>query len=416
MTIKVNYPLQRSPFFRVCSSIPYRMRVLRLSLIVLIAILISVSIAWANEDRVNKSISGLVWSTGKEGGLFGKSHSEEPVDLNDNDELDGGFSSLDGMLQWAIGHSDPAKLKDAAKSVQRLSDEELKQRQIEIQELMEKLRMPSDAELMKVAIDDLNNISISLEDRLRALEELLVLVEPIDNANDLNKLGGVAAVISQLDNLEPDVRKLAAWVIGKASQNNPVVQNQVLELRTLAKLMKMVRSDVVEEATKALYAVSALIRNNFDGQKIFYAEAGDLMLKDILSNSTFDIRLRRKCVSLVGDLAECQLENTDKAELPFFSDHSFLKAIVDLTLSDDLDLQEKSLATIKILLQLRTTDASAFKESCALDNALEKMRMQLRQLMKEEDQREYALDVEILRREVELIFHKKLENGFQVPT
>ena len=69
----------------------------------LLAFLISVSIAWASEDRVNKSISGLVWSTGKEGGLFGKSHSEEPVDLNDNDELDGGFSSLDGMLQWAIG-------------------------------------------------------------------------------------------------------------------------------------------------------------------------------------------------------------------------------------------------------------------------------------------------------------------------
>ena len=49
--------------------------------------------------------------------------------------------------------------------------------------------------------------------------------------------------------------------------------------------MKMVRSDVVEEATKALYAVSALIRNNFDGQKIFYAEAGDLMLKVTLDTS-----------------------------------------------------------------------------------------------------------------------------------
>lgn len=32
-----------------------------------------------------------------------------------------------------IGHSDPTKLKDAAKSVQRLSDDELKQRQIELQ-------------------------------------------------------------------------------------------------------------------------------------------------------------------------------------------------------------------------------------------------------------------------------------------
>ena len=47
--------------------------------------------------------------------------------------------------------------------------------------------MPSDAELMKIAIDDLNNSSIYLEDRLRALEELLILVEPIDNANGMYK-------------------------------------------------------------------------------------------------------------------------------------------------------------------------------------------------------------------------------------
>lgn len=51
------------------------------------------------------------------------------------------------------------------------------------QELMEKLKMPSDAQLMQIAIDDLNNSSLSLEDRHRALQELLILVEPIDNAN-----------------------------------------------------------------------------------------------------------------------------------------------------------------------------------------------------------------------------------------
>lgn len=59
---------------------------------------------------------------------------------------------------------------------------------------MEKLKMPSDADLMKIAIADLNNSSVSLEDRQGALQELLVLVEPIDNANGkscsllLNKL------------------------------------------------------------------------------------------------------------------------------------------------------------------------------------------------------------------------------------
>ena len=44
---------------------------------------------------------------------------------------------------------------------------------------------------------------------------------------------------------------------------------------------------------------------------------------------------------LVGDLAECQLENTHKAVLPIFSNHRFLKSVVDLIASSDLDLQEK---------------------------------------------------------------------------
>lgn len=46
---------------------------------------------------------------------------------------------------------------------------------------MEKFKAPSDAELIKIAIADLNNSS--LKDRQRALQELLILVEPIDNAN-----------------------------------------------------------------------------------------------------------------------------------------------------------------------------------------------------------------------------------------
>lgn len=54
-----------------------------------------------------------------------------------------------------------------------------------VQELVEELKMPSDAQLMQSAIRDLNNSSLSLEDHHRALHELLVLVEPIDNANGL---------------------------------------------------------------------------------------------------------------------------------------------------------------------------------------------------------------------------------------
>lgn len=61
----------------------------------------------------------------------------------------------------------------------------------------------------------------------------------------------------------------------------------------------------------------------------------------MLSNSSTDIRLLKKSLYLVADLAESQLEFSDKAEPPFFSNHLFLKSVVDLLALYDLDLQEK---------------------------------------------------------------------------
>jgi len=45
--------------------------------------------------------------------------------------------------------------------------------------------------------------------------------------SDINKLGGLVAVTKELNHSDPVIRTLAAWVLGKASQNNPIVQQQV---------------------------------------------------------------------------------------------------------------------------------------------------------------------------------------------
>lgn len=120
----------------------------------------------------------------------------------------------------------------------------------------------------------------------------------------MDKLGGLAVLTRELNHVDPDVRKIAAWILGKASQNNPIVQKQVrpytasilidliveiflqlhscfqvLELGALAKLVSMAKSDFVEEAIKALYAISSLVQNNLSGQELFYAEAGEIMLQ-----------------------------------------------------------------------------------------------------------------------------------------
>ena len=47
----------------------------------------------------------------------------------------------------------------------------------------------------------------------------------------------------------------------------------------LPMLMKMGKSNFIEEANKALYAVSALIRSNLAGQELFSIEHGDFMLQ-----------------------------------------------------------------------------------------------------------------------------------------
>ncbi|KAJ0438593.1 putative armadillo-like helical, nucleotide exchange factor Fes1 [Helianthus annuus] len=363
-------------------------------------------------EPVNNSASGgLLWSSANGAGLVGNTETDES--LNDHDELDGGFPSLDGMLQWAIGHSDPAKLELKAHDVQKLSADELQQRQMELKELVEKLEVPSDAKLMKIAIDDLNNSSLSLEDHHRALEELLVLVEAIDNANDLHKMGGLSVVIRELTNSDSGIRTTCAWIIGKASQNNPVVQEQVLELGALPTLITMVKSRFTEEAIKALYAVSSVIRNNRNGIDLFYSEGGDIMVQGVLSNATADVRLHRRSVSLVGDLAEHQLEYSSKPEPPFFSSCALVRPVLDLTTSDDLDLQEKVLVAVKNLLKLKSAEALVVDGFCGLKGALERMRHQLQQ---EEDRREYANDVEGLCKEVNLIYLEKRNKVSQVPT
>ncbi|CAH8268311.1 unnamed protein product [Arabidopsis lyrata] len=372
----------------------------RCMLLLVVISLVGCSIA----EKVNSS-GGIVWSTARDEAELVE---DSGVVIGEQDQIDGGFSSLDGMLHWAIGHSDPATLKEAAKDAEKMSLDELQKRQLELKELVEKLKMPSDANLMQIAIDDLKNSSLSLEDRHRALQELLILVEPIDNANDLSKSGGLRVVAGELNHDDTEVRKLAAWVLGKASQNNPFVQEQVLELGALTTLIKMVNSSSDEEAVKALFAVSALIRNNIAGQDMFYAAHGYIMLKDVMSNGSLDIKLRRKAVFLVGDLAESQLQNTGKDELPIFKDRFFLKSVVDLIVVLDLDLQEKALTAIQTLLQLKSIEPQILKEFCGLEETLERMKLQLEESMADEYKRDYAADVESIRGEVELIFRQKL--------
>jgi hsp70-interacting protein len=86
---------------------------------------------------------------------------------------------------------------------------------------------PSDAELMVNCMDAINSAGTTLDDKLIAFDNLEQLVETIDNANNLKALGLWTPLVQLLKNEEPELRRMAAWCIGTAVQNNPTAQEGV---------------------------------------------------------------------------------------------------------------------------------------------------------------------------------------------
>lgn len=359
-----------------------------------------VVLAVDKEDSFN--VSSLHWATSTDADNL-QSHREYNFeDVAHDADADGGFSSLESMLQWAIGHSDPATLKEAAQVVQNLTDTELSSRQSAIKGLLE-LQMPSDADLMKIAIADLQNATLLVEDRYRALQELLELVESIDNANGLHKLGGLVVVVEELNREEEGLRILAAWILGKASQNNGVVQDQLLELGVLPRLIQMARSSSAEEAVKALYALSAVIRNHPLGQEHFYLHKGASLLEDLMKDASSGIRLRRKSLFLVADLAE-QQKQFGGTLVKYKPSKGYLMSVVSLVVEEDLDTQEKALMAIRSLSDLSSSTHNLLRHECGVESALDKLQLQLDVLLQSDDHLDFVKDLQLLCQNVRSMF------------
>ena len=102
--------------------------------------------------------------------------------------------------------------------------------------------------------DDLENI---LEKKTRALEELEVYVESIDNAKNLFIVGGYFALIACLNSRSLEVRIQAASVLVTVVQNNPKAQSWALEAGTLPILASFcaLSSGISKEIIDATYKV-----------------------------------------------------------------------------------------------------------------------------------------------------------------
>jgi hypothetical protein len=121
---------------------------------------------------------------------------------------------------------------------------------------------PTEADLMKAAMEVLHSDESDLENKLIAFDNFEQLIEGIDNANNLEPLGLWTPLVQLLKHEEADMRRYAAWCIGTAVQNNEKAQDRLVVLNAIPTLTNMAVTDPNALARKkSIYALSSAVRN-----------------------------------------------------------------------------------------------------------------------------------------------------------
>ena len=127
--------------------------------------------------------------------------------------------NLNQLLQWSIENSSAAEPSSAVPPAPR--------RPLDTAALQALMGGPSDADLMKQSMLAIQSPDIILSEKLIAFDNLEQLIENIDNANNMESLGLWTPLVELLTNEEADLRRMAAWCVGTAVQNNAKAQERV---------------------------------------------------------------------------------------------------------------------------------------------------------------------------------------------
>uniref|UniRef100_A0A0D9W0U4 TOG domain-containing protein n=1 Tax=Leersia perrieri TaxID=77586 RepID=A0A0D9W0U4_9ORYZ len=260
---------------------------------------------------------------------------------------DGGGPDWNGLLKWSLAHGDGTTKPRA------LSEEDKKwfMEAMQANTINVVKRMKEITRVMKTPDDVLQSQGVTPENIEDMLDELQEHVESIDMANDLHSIGGLDPLLGYLKNSHAGIRAKAAEVVSTIVQNNPKSQQLVMESNGLEPLLTNFSSDAsTNSRTKALGAISSLIRHNQPGIAAFRLGNGYAALKDALGSD--DARLQRKSLHLLQYLLQ-----DNKADRSVATELGLPKLMMHLALSDDPGVREAALGGLLELARDKKTVA-----------------------------------------------------------
>jgi len=332
------------------------------------------------------------------------------------------------LLQWGVDNTDKNSLAERAKAIRegRAQPEKLDM------EVMDAL-FGGKVKFLQTCVKGIHEaVSSGDEDRIvEALHELEEEVTDIDNANDLDHetVGGLDPVIGLLTHSSSRVRAAALWVVGTTVQSNPTAQKLLISkkdqghdvLHLILLPLREAAGSKLEAAdpkllSKALYALSTLVRGCHDAQQAFADMQGPKDLVNFAAvvaalpngaQSDSWLPVKRKMVALIGDLAG---ERADDAGASAGAQSAALRkiksglggggdqdapsaaaSVLAMLGASDRELQEKALAALLALLQDKTTASHAVailqgpSGASKIDNTLKLARNRLARTGEEDD-------------------------------
>ncbi|AQK61886.1 uncharacterized protein [Zea mays] len=256
---------------------------------------------------------------------------------------DGG-PDWNGLFKWSIAHGDGTNPPRA------LSEEDRKwfMEAMQANTIDVVKRMKEITRVMRTPQDVLQSQGVTPENIEDMLDELHEHVESIDMANDLHSIGGLDPLLGYLKNSNAGIRAKAAEVVSTVVQNNPKSQQLVIESNGLEPLLINFKSDPSTNArTKALGAISSIIRHNQPGVSAFRLGNGYAGLKDALGS--YDAKLQWKALNLIQYLLH------NKADRSFATELGLPKLMMHLAASDDHLVREAALSGLLELSQDQTS-------------------------------------------------------------
>ncbi|KDN47754.1 Fes1-domain-containing protein [Tilletiaria anomala UBC 951] len=222
--------------------------------------------------------------------------------------------TADELLKWGLRHSAGpstdgsdgagASAEAAPSSIAAISADIAAGKRPDLSDpnLYQAIMGKSEAQMMQeelaVALDE----GRREEDRCTALDNFEMLIEQVDNANNIMNMKMWPPLLTLLESPLPSIQLAAAWIVGTAVQNNDKAQMAVLSFDPLPRLLEILDgSDKAEVRSKAMYALSGILKHNPQAVKVFAEECdGWQKLQAALSDP--NITLRRKTAFLICSL------------------------------------------------------------------------------------------------------------------